>query len=262
VQGYENNQVIWTAQGDSKVINQLTGRLPELAEESVLHFMGYQEADEATGPVIGIVREQLENLSRFSDYWGAALEVPIQIIEKDRIQLRAGDGNVWLTSTQIPTIVRNCKSVVILLVTAGQDVSNESQRLWKGADPLPGFVLDAVASAMAVELMKTLTHQVFKGASKRQLGTTLRVGPGYTGWNIEDQAGLFSCFADQDIPVSLNSSMVMEPQKSLLGLVGLTPDGKQAKEIEPCRICDFQNCRMRKAVYRGYPKQGGEALGH
>ena len=79
------------------------------------------------------------------------------------------------------------------------------------------------------------------------------MGPGYTGWHFDDQATLFSFFDQGTIPIDLSDGIMMQPKKSLLGMVGLTPGGKEAPEIEPCRICDLQNCAMRKQPFRGMP---------
>ncbi|HNI37434.1 MAG TPA: hypothetical protein PKZ68_03985, partial [Pseudomonadales bacterium] len=110
----------------------------------------------------------------------------------------------------------------------------------------------AVGSAMVVEAMKALTDQVSAEAQQRGYGTTLRVGPGYTGWHFGDQAILFRFFEGfEHLPITMSDGIMMRPQKSLLGMVGLNPGAKNAPEIEPCRLCDLKNCSMRKAPFRG-----------
>jgi hypothetical protein len=235
------------------MLNQLDNYQYQLDAAMVLHFMGYGEANRVSEPILELVREQMQTLHQFSDQWGTTVEVPITSVTKDAVVLR-GDtedqGGITLKSKQLPRILRRCDHVVILLVTAGAEISKNS-KLSQDQDPLAAFILDAMGSAMVVELMKSLTQQVFDAAQLRQYGTTLRLGPGYTGWHIDDQALLFSHFDRETIPVLLEQNAMMKPQKTLLGLLGLRPNGKQAPEIAPCVLCDLSGCRMRKFEFRG-----------
>jgi hypothetical protein len=173
-------------------------------------------------------------------------------IENDRIHLKYGVEQLVLQSDQLPKILRHAESVVVLLASAGDKTTQESRRLMAEGKSGQALAIDAVGSAMVVEAMKALTDRVSDDAEKRGYGTTLRVGPGYTGWHFGDQAILFRFFEGRPgLPITMSDGVMMQPQKSLLGMVGLNPGGKRAPEIEPCRLCDLQNCTMRKAPFRG-----------
>jgi len=238
------------------MLNQLDNYQYQLDEAMVLHFMGYNDTDVVSEQILDMVREQMQTVYQFSDQWGTTIEVPIERVTKQEVVLRGNpeDGDqIALKSSQLPKILRRCEHVVILLVTAGAKISNAAT--WsQDQDPLAAFIRDALGSAMVVELMKSLTQQVFDAAQPRQYGTTLRLGPGYTGWHIHDQATLFSHFNGKTIPVLFEQNSMMKPEKTLLGLLGLRPNGKQAPEVEPCRVCDLDGCRMRRFEFRGIPK--------
>jgi hypothetical protein len=239
------------------MLNQLENYHYQPDEAMVLHFMGYGDTGDVSEPILELVRDQMQAMHQFSDQWGATVEIPLTSVSKDKVILQKqnktkDDDLIILRSRQLPKILRHCDYVVILLVTAGAQISSKS-KLSQDQDPLTAFILDALGSAMVVELMQSLTRQVFDGAQQRDYGTTLRSGPGYTGWHIDDQAVLYSCFDGQTIPVLFEQDAMMRPQKTLLGLLGLRPNGKQAPEIEPCRICDLPDCRMRKFKFRGIP---------
>ncbi len=237
------------------MLNQLENYHYQPDEAMVLHFMGYGKADQVNEPILQIVHDQMQQIQRFSDQWGTTLEVPItRVTEEEVILQQAGsapEGNsVCLKSRQLPSVLRECDTAVILLASAGEEISSASKQS-QDQDPLEAFIIDAMGSAMVVELMQTLTRQVFTTAKQRSYGTTLRLGPGYTGWHIDDQAALFSYFDRESIPVLFEQGSMMKPQKTLLGLLGLKPHGKEAPEIEPCRICDLADCRMRRFAFRG-----------
>jgi len=236
--------------------NQLAHYSFNLDINSVLNFMGYADPERARPKIRQIAEEEKMRANLFADSWGYALQVPLCGIKDEEIFLKKEDSQVSLHSTQLPKILRKSDAVTILLVTAGRKVTDESRRLMAAGKMTQALAVSAVGSAMVVDLMKELTRQVFSEAQKRDYGTTLRVGPGYTGWHLNDQTTLFSFFDQSDLPITLNHGVMMEPEKSLLGMVGLNPGGKEAPEIEPCRICDLKGCDMRKAPFRGFDGQG------
>lgn len=232
--------------------NRLAGYRYALDRNSVLNFMGYGDPSKARKPVLKVADEQIARASEFAEPWGASVEVPLCGIEDDRIHLKHGLEQVVLQSEQLPKILRQAESVVILLASAGDRVTQAAKALMEDGKQGQALALDAVGSAMVVEAMKALTDQVSAEAAARGYGTTLRVGPGYTGWHFGDQAILFRFFDGREgLPVTMSDGIMMRPQKSLLGMVGLNPGGKKAPEIEPCRLCDLKNCMMRKAPFRG-----------
>lgn len=236
----------------STLTNQLADYQYQLDRDRVLNFMGYSDPSKARTPVLKIVDGQLARAAEFAEPWAASIEVPLCGIENDKIHLKHGLDQLVLHSEQLPRILRNAESVVMLLASAGDKTTEESRRLMAEGKTGQALAIDAVGSAMVVEAMKALTDRVSAAAEKRGYGTTLRVGPGYTGWHFGDQAILFRFFEGlPGLPITMSDGVMMRPQKSLLGMVGLNPGGKRAPEIEPCRLCDLQNCMMRKAPFRG-----------
>ena len=240
--------------------NQLANYHFNLDINSVLNFMGYADPTRARPRIRETAETEMARANDFADSWGHALQVPLCGIQDNEIFLKKNGGQVALHSTQLPKVLKKSDAVVILLVTAGNKITTESRRLMAAGKMTQALAISAVGSAMVVELMKALTHQVFIDAQKRNYGTTLRVGPGYTGWHLNDQSTLFSFFnreivSGSPMPITLNHGIMMEPEKSLLGMVGLNPGGKEAPEIEPCRICDLKGCDMRKAPFRGFDGQ-------
>lgn len=232
------------------IVNRLAGYRYQLDRDSVLNFMGYSDPSKARKPVLKIADEHMARAEAFAEPWATSIEVPLCGIEHDKIYLKHGLEQVALHSEQLPKILRHAESVVILLASAGDKTTEESRRLMADGKQGQALAIDAVGSAMVVEAMKALTDSVAAEAEQRGYGTTLRVGPGYTGWHFGDQAILFKFFEGRaGLPITMSDGIMMRPQKSLLGMVGLNPGGKKAPEIEPCRLCDLQNCMMRKAPF-------------
>jgi len=235
--------------------NRLAGFQFDLDINSVLNFMGYADTSKVRPKIRDMAVEAMAQAQQFEDSWGCAVEVALCGIREEEIFLRRGVEQVSLRSAQLPKILRKSDAVSILLVTAGRKITDESRRLMAAGKMTQALAISAVGSAMVVDLMKVLTDQVYEEAQARDHGITLRVGPGYTGWHLNDQPTLFSFYEADEIPITLNHGVMMQPEKSLLGMVGLNPGGKRAPEIEPCRICDLKGCDMRKAPFRGFDGQ-------
>lgn len=239
---------------DDVLVNRIEGYRYALPPEAVLNFMGYSDPAKARKPVLKVLEEQLLRVEELAEPWGAAVEVPLCGIRDEHIVLKDGIDQIELHSEQLPKILRQAEAVVILLASAGDKTTALSRQLMQDGKQGQALAMDAIGSAMVVEAMKALTEVVSAEAETRGYGTTLRVGPGYTGWQFGDQSILFRFFEGKaGVPVTMSDGIMMRPQKSLLGMVGLNPGGKRAPEIEPCRLCDLKNCMMRKAPYRGVP---------
>lgn len=237
---------------DEVIANRIEGYRYTLPRDTVLNFMGYSDPSKARKPVLKVLDEQLARATECAAPWGASVEVPLCGITDDRIILKDGISQIELRSEQLPKILRQAEAVVILLASAGDAATQLSRQLMADGKQGQALAMDAIGSAMVVEAMKALTDVVSAEAEARGYGTTLRVGPGYTGWQFGDQSILFRFFDGKTgVPVTMSDGIMMRPQKSLLGMVGLNPGGKRAPEIEPCRLCDLKNCMMRKAPYRG-----------
>lgn len=236
--------------------NQLANYHFDLDIDIVLNFMGYADPVRANKKIRQIAEQEMERANEFADSWGFAIEVPLCGIKNNEIYLKRDEEKIVLKSSQLPKILRNSDAVTLLLVTAGKKITEESRRLMAAGKMTQALAVSAVGSAMVVDLMKELTDCVYEAARDKGYGTTLRVGPGYTGWHLDDQAKLFSFYDADCMPISLSHGVMMEPEKSLLGMVGMSPGGKKAPEIEPCRICDLKGCDMRKAPFRGFDGAG------
>jgi hypothetical protein len=78
-------------------------------------------------------------------------------------------------------------------------------------------------------------------------GAALRYSPGYCGWHISGQKKLFEYLKPQQIGLMLRPSYLMEPLKSVSGVVLAGP--REMHEFDPsfpsCSTCKTYSCRDR-----------------
>jgi cobalamin-dependent methionine synthase I len=131
--------------------------------------------------------------------------------------------------------------------TVGEDLSIEIQRLFDIGDLASAVMLDAAASEGA-ERFVTILEQIFEGRNDelpRQ--AVLAYSPGYCGWHVSGQRRLFHRLRPTECGITLNSSFLMSPLKSVSGvLVAGRPEIHDFEdEFDCCAACVTRECRGR-----------------
>ncbi len=113
--------------------------------------------------------------------------------------------------------------LALFVVTLGGGVSLEIQERFKANDFALGSMLDSVASAAADRMAEVAQHrflEMLEGCGQSTSAThVLRYSPGYCGWHISSQRKLFEFLRPERIGISLRESFLMEPLKSVSGVV-------------------------------------------
>jgi len=233
--------------GGSPLVNLVADDALEVGRKELFRTLGYPARKIPVGSIAEVCEQQSARTLELAQPWGSWREIPVEKIEDGQVRLAGGRE---LGSKRLAKILRKADAVLLLLVTLGDAFSTEVRRLSAEGAMLEAMVLDAAGTVATNALMKRLRKLGSSQAVERGYGATIRYGPGYTGWDIRDMAVLFNYLDPEEVPVRLNPQMMMIPEKSLIALVGLTPNGKVAQEPVPCRICDLENCSVRREPYR------------
>jgi len=114
-------------------------------------------------------------------------------------------------------------------------------------------MLDAVASERADHAAQRLAEDYRAGLVERGETDTetavLPYSPGYCGWHITGQIRLFDYLVPQKIGMTLNASCLMQPLKSVSGVLvaGAASIHSFDNDFEFCDDCATQDCRARIA---------------
>jgi len=144
-----------------------------------------------------------------------------------------------------------CHGLALFAVTVGEPVCREITRLFAQNEFALGSMLDAAASE-GTELAATFaekTHvQHLKDRGEMLVDSGyLRFSPGYCGWDLGAQKRLFEVLQPQEIGITLNPSLLMQPLKSISGvfIVGPTTIFAFEDTYTFCNDCDTHSCRDR-----------------
>ena len=144
----------------------------------------------------------------------------------------------------IPKMLRNSQSYAFFLVTAGPEPENLARALMNEGNYLEGYIVDLLGSALVDAAADLVQEQVRSLAEQSGLRITNRYSPGYCSWKVEEQQKLFSLFPEECCGISLSESSLMNPVKSISGIIGM--GAKVQYQDYTCEICSMLNCHFRK----------------
>jgi len=216
------------------------------APRSVLVAQGIPQQVEPDARVVGLLEEALSQLRELVEPLGVMQEVTLP--EFDRIY--PGEG-LNAPASPLAQIYPQAEVLALFAVTLGAPVCRRIAELFDVHDYALASLLDAAASE-AADLTAAALEKIFADTFRmygklRPDAVALRYSPGYCGWHVSGQKALFARLNPYEIEVSLRESCLMEPLKSVSGVVVGGP--RQIHEFEPgypfCADCSDFGCRER-----------------
>jgi len=210
-------------------------------------------------PAGTVVRDHIESLFNQATALLAETVSPVgitcEISQADFADVYQGDGRNE-DSTPVGDIFDRADHLVLFVVTLGEGTCTEITRRFDSNDFAIASMLDAAASIAADQAAELLERRFDQDLKEREWksedGGVLRYSPGYCGWHISGQKKLFEFLDPGQIGVTLRDSFLMEPLKSVSGVIIAGP-----REIHNfpinfgfCKQCETRSCRQRlRALY-------------
>jgi hypothetical protein len=150
--------------------------------------------------------------------------------------------------TPLESIVPRADGLALFVATVGAPVASRIRELFAANEPALAAMLDSVASAAADRLADLLAARAAATRTSDRV-RVLAYSPGYCGWHVSGQGALFATLRPEEIGVTLNTSFLMEPLKSVSGvLVTAAPEVHRFAPAYPfCADCRDKPCRARMA---------------
>lgn len=210
--------------------------------EALEGAMGYGHG-EAPEPVTDLIREVCEELIPLG-------EARAEYLIFDPVKCDAGgktveiEGRLFDVKPIIFSQIKEAAAAALFICTAGQEAGDRSRRAMKDGDLLRGYVYDVIGSEIAENAAERMQDSLRAAAAASGMNITNRFSPGYCGWDVAEQHKLFSFFPDNYCGITLTDSALMNPVKSVSGIIGL---GNRVRLREyPCRQCGEMNCIYRR----------------
>lgn len=148
------------------------------------------------------------------------------------------------TSFEVKKVVYNMlkrsNKVAIFVCTCGEEIHHLSRQYMAEGDLLKGYVYDLFGSLVVESGMDVVQAFIQADMNRQGYKITNRYSPGYCGWDVSQQKKLFSLFSPDFNFVELTDSCLMQPIKSVSGIIGIGSDVRYNDYT--CNICDSKNC--------------------
>ncbi len=165
-------------------------------------------------------------------------------VQRDAIECHGDSGVIHLrVGPIVASQLRGSSAVAVFVVTVGSAISDQARRAWQSGDALTGCLLDALGSAAAERCAERLAEDVARRCAPLGWHTTHRFSPGYCTWPTDEQGALFTLLPAQQAGVRLTASGMMDPLKSVSGVIGAGPDVRWRPY--PCDNCGVKDCTYR-----------------
>ena len=215
----------------------------ELAE--VLRRQGIKEYSRLKSDMKDLIQELLArvNNGQFLEPAIAYQIYPIKEVSQDQLFLM---GDVVLHGSILSSVLAEAKELAIAVCTIGSRLEKQVTEYINNDQALHGLFLDGIGSAAVDSLGFEVCSLIGSEASLQGYQASSPLSPGGPRFPLSEQWQLFKLVPADQIGVSLTSSGVMVPRKSLSMVIGMGSDMKTWTKAESCARCNLRNtCHYR-----------------
>lgn len=173
-----------------------------------------------------------------------------RIVECREIDNREGNilcpEGILHTGRRISSYMNGASQLALFICTAGERFTQLSHAYQQNGDFLEAFVVDSIGSATVENAMEHIQHSLAGEMEAAGHKVTNRYSPGYCDWPLAEQQVLFASIGNHSTGITLNSSCLMQPVKSVSGIIGIGMNVR--KRPYGCSICSSKTCVYRRII--------------
>jgi hypothetical protein len=206
---------------------------------SVERFMGFEKGNSPL-PFPEIIDDVLKEAEELPNIRGGYTICSSIDLKNEKLILSKVSLNI---QERIAKELSGITAVALFLCTAGREIQEWTKNLIDQGDPTTAYIVDVVGSEIAEAVADNIHDEIENEMVEKGLSVTTRFSPGYCGWEVSDQHLIFSLFPEDFCNIRLNNSALMDPIKSVSGIIGI---GKQVRKRESaCNFCEREDCMYR-----------------
>ena len=139
--------------------------------------------------------------------------------------------------------LQGSEQMAVVLATVGEDVESLIKKYNDEYDFLKAYWCDKLSNWTLDRIIESIKGEISSKCAENQFKITSNWGPGYCGWDVSEQKKLLPLSVADKLNISLSSSMLMHPIKSISGVIGI---GKNvAYKKSGCGDCNLVKCAYR-----------------
>ena len=187
------------------------------------------------------ILEEAGNLVRPILIWK---EAEISGAGTDELYLKEGPV---LKSKLLAKVAGTADQLILYGMTIGDELERRITEYNQEGKMLEAFTLDTAGSVFLAKSTVSFIHKLGENYKRRGMALTFPMGPGHSYWeDLEDLGRIINYIDGEKIGISLTTSNLMMPRKSLAFVMGA---GQTLPDFEGKTHCDFcsikKTCKMR-----------------
>ena len=195
---------------------------------------------------IGALLEELLVMVRESHLLEPAVAYEIHSVSAVGSQQLVLDGGAMLQGQSLSRILSQARELAVAVCTIGSRLEERVAECFSGNEPLRALLLDGLGSAAVDAVVQEACELIMREASGRGYETSSPLSPGGPGFPLSEQWSLFKLVPAEKIGVSLTSSGLMVPRKSVSMVIGIGAQMTTWTKAEACARCNLsETCRYR-----------------
>jgi hypothetical protein len=210
-----------------------------LKTRDVLRREGVREHSKVR-PEIKILIQELLASVRKAHLLEPAVAYEIYTITEVSQRQFSREGKPVVHDPLLPSLLPRAKELAIAVCTIGPRLEKQVTDYTSQGEPLRGTLLDGIGSAAVDSLMEEVCRFVAEEASSRGYEASSPISPGMPGLSITEHGQWLKLVPAEEIGVSLTSSGIMTPRKSISMVIGIGPEMAKWTRAEVCARCHLK----------------------
>jgi len=207
--------------------------------EKVLRWEGFREYSKIRPEIKNLTLELLASIKQAHLIEPVVAYEIYSVTEISPSQVSL-EGDVTVHGSLLPSAFPEARELAVVVCTIGPRLEKQATDYSKNGRILRAMLLDSVGSAAIDVLAQEACKFITGKASSRGYQVSSPINPGMPGLPITVQWQLLKMVPAREIGVSLTSSGIMVPQKSISMLIGLGPKMPTWTQAEVCARCSLR----------------------
>lgn len=204
------------------------------------------DAEDLQEPYKGMIHHGLAEIANYKNIMGGYRIIENVGLDRAKNTITA-EGITFYPGKQVFRYLEHSEMLAFFVCTAGKEVSDRTREQNLEGQYLEGYITDLIGSILVEEAMDIIHNRLKADVTESGLKVTNRYSPGYCHWKVDEQHQLFRLFPAGFCGVSLSDSALMNPIKSVSGIIGIGTNVGYQEYI--CDACTSVNCIYRNLKY-------------
>lgn len=203
---------------------------PAICKKEILRYAGCKINDATT---LALIDACIDEVRDKLTYKVCYQRLPLTIRENV-----CDFGTFSVESKDLTKNLSGCEEIILFAATIGIEIDRQITK-YSHISPTKALLFQAIGAERIESLCDAFCKDI---ASEYGLHTRPRYSAGYGDVPLDIQTEIFrQLSATKQIGVTLNSSLLMSPSKSVTAFVGLTQEDIQYNESK-CMMCNRKDC--------------------